>query len=123
MKLPNVAGRRVVVAGLFSAKQKDLGEVVASVESEIRECGAFVVGTVIQRRGVSRSRRPGGSKKMDVPLDPSTVIGAGKLAELCRLVQDNSADIVVFLNQLSSSQLARIQDATGCEVLVRPVPP
>ena len=57
---------------------------------------------------------------MDAPLNSATLIGPGKAEELGRLVRDRQATVVYFLNDLSSTQLARLAALTDCSVISCP---
>jgi 50S ribosomal subunit-associated GTPase HflX len=96
-----------VLAGLVSAKD-DVAHHVAQAAALIHAAGATVVATVIQRRGVSRAPRPGGARALDRPLSADTFVGAGKAAEIAHACVTHAADLVVFLNELSAAQRARL---------------
>src|SRR5512132_1994743 len=77
----------------------------------------IVVGQVLQRRGVSRDDRPGGSRRMDRPMNPATYFGTGKVQEIADLRRATTADLVVICAKLSPSQLANLERIIGCWVL------
>ena len=77
-----------------------------------------VVGEIIQRRGVSRDKRPGGSKRMDLPMNPTTFIGKGKVDEIKTLCKETQADGVIFLNPLNSTQINNVESEIDCWVKV-----
>lgn len=52
-------------------------------------------------------------------ITPATFIGSGKIEELKELVKKNSADIVIFNNELSGSQIKNISDLVGVKVIDR----
>ena len=52
-------------------------------------------------------------------ITPATFIGSGKIEELKELVEKNSADIVIFNNELSGSQIKNISDLVGVKVIDR----
>ncbi|MEO7719698.1 MAG: hypothetical protein ABIY70_26125 [Capsulimonas sp.] len=110
-------GVRVIIAALVPAKGDEDQPLVAAVTAAVEARGAMIVGTLIQRRGVSRARRPGGSKKFRSPLSASTCIGVGKAAELVELVGQLQADAVVFCNPLTGTQRRNLEQATGVSVL------
>jgi GTP-binding protein HflX len=66
--------------------------------------GAVVVGSLTQRRD-----RP----------DVATYLGRGKVAELLNLVQEQDADVVLFDNDLSPSQIRNLEQALKVKVLDR----
>ena|SRR6478609_7491200 len=108
---------RAIVAALVSAKASDTDERIRVVSAALAALGVEVVGTVIQRRGVSRAKSPGGSKRLETPLNSSTVIGPGKVEELVQLVRECGASVVYFLNDLSSAQSQRLGAQTLCTVI------
>ena len=50
--------------------------------------------------------------------DPRTLIGSGKVAELCELCRNASLELVVFDEELSPSQIRNLEDALGDGVRV-----
>ncbi|MFO0590809.1 MAG: hypothetical protein U0441_24915 [Polyangiaceae bacterium] len=112
--------KRIVLAGLL-ADRVDADLEMELLANEVRERGATVVATLIQRRGVSRSRRPGGAAAAHEgrALNGSSFICPGKLRELQSLCASEGADLVVFYNRLSDSQRARIGQRIGVAVFDR----
>lgn len=109
--------QNVILAVLISAK-KTIDTELDKVEAEINAYEGKVVGKVIQRRGVSRDKRPGGSKRMDYPMSPATFLGKGKIVEIKVLCEQTLADGVIFLNPLNSTQINNIENTVGCWVRV-----
>ncbi len=105
-------GERIILAALLSAKE-DAPARMAEASQRLREAGAEVVGTLLQRRGVSRAKGPGGAQRMADPLDRKTVLGRGKVAELGALCESRAASWVVFLNELEPPQVAALSQITG----------
>jgi len=58
------------------------------------------------------------TQKLDKP-NSKTFIGSGKLAELVKYIKDKGVDIVIFDDDLSSSQLRNIERVVKCRVLDR----
>jgi len=110
-------GSRAIIAGLVSAKSTDTDERVRAPTIALESRGFQVVGTLVQRRGVSRAKGPGGAHRLDAPMSPATFIGEGKAEELSLLVREARASVVYFLNALSSAQIERLSALTGCEVV------
>jgi len=108
---------RAIVAALVSAKAIDTDERIRVLTAALAALSVEVVGTVVQRRGVSRSKSPGGSKRLETPLNSATVIGPGKVEELVQLVRERGANVVYFLNELSAAQSQRLGAHTGCRVI------
>ena len=119
------SGLRAILAVLVSAKATDTDERIRAFTAALAERGVEVVGSLVQRRGVSRSSSPGGSKHLDAPLSSATFIGPGKVDELRELAQARDATVIYFLNQLSAAQTMRLSALTGCSVVACPnlVPP
>ena len=116
MKTTGLKGERCVIAGLFSAKV-DVESRVAAVRAEVSASGGLLVGTVIQRRGVSRSNRPGGAAKMNDPIDARTVLGSGKAEELAKVCKSAGATKVVFVSDIDARQRRILGELVGCEIV------
>lgn len=80
--------------------EESLEELQALAES----AGAEVVDRVLQMRPAP---------------DAATFIGSGKLEQLRRLTQSTGADLVIFDQELTPTQLRNIENAAGCKVLDR----
>lgn len=52
-------------------------------------------------------------------ITPATFIGSGKVEELKALVEKHGADIVIFNNELSGSQIKNVSDLVGVKVIDR----
>lgn len=96
-KVERVAGKRVVLAALL-APDVDAEIELAALAEEVARAGGLVVGSVVQRRGVSRSPRPGGAvaARAAIPMSSKTYLGAGKADELQRTCASTGADVIVF---------------------------
>jgi GTP-binding protein HflX len=66
--------------------------------------GALVVETTMQRRET---------------LDPSTLVGQGKVAEIADMVSRHKADLVIFDEDLSGSQVKKLETQISCKILDR----
>jgi len=103
-KLTVARERAVLVAALLPGNPNDphapLGELKALADT----AGAEVVDQLIQHR-----QKP----------DPATFIGSGKVEELAALVKAHEAHAVIFDNDLSPSQIAKVEEAVECKVLDR----
>jgi len=111
--LPDLTNTKVVLAALVSAREPNSTDILEPLASRARSLGALVVGTIVQRRGVSR----GGVASMKRPLSASTLLGAGKAAELAVLCRESTATVVIFLNTLSGTQVRSLEELTHCRVL------
>ncbi len=105
-----VAGERdvAVLVGVYVAKDgMNRGEAIASM-AELRElastAGVRVVDEVIQLRE---------------EIDGRTVVGSGKLEELCLMALHRGAEMLVFDRELSPSQLNAITDLTDLKIVDR----
>ena len=118
--IKSFVGNRAIIAALVSAKATDTEERIRVLTSVLNERGVQVVGSLIQRRGVSRAASPGGAKLLDAPMSRALFIGTGKAQELATLVKERSATVVYFLNDLSAAQVERLSSLIGCKVIPYP---
>jgi GTP-binding protein HflX len=99
---------KAVLAGLASprldkgesADEQSMAELAALLET----AGGVAVGEVLQNRPVP---------------DPRTFVGEGKVSEIRRLVETQEAELVVFDNELSPSQMRVLTEELGVQVLDR----
>ena len=66
--------------------------------------GAVVMETALQRRET---------------LDPATLIGQGKVKEIAAMVENHKADLVIFDEDLSGSQVKKLETLIPCKILDR----
>jgi hypothetical protein len=104
-----IRGKRIIISGLISSKVS-LDEYLAPIRKEIENFNGQIVGELIQRRGISRSKKPGGSNKLDLPLSSRTYISSGKIEELKKLSNSVNADLVIFINNLTVNQIENIEN-------------
>ena len=83
-----------------TATEESLDELAALLETAGGEC----VGRVLQNR-----RTP----------DPHSFIGEGKMAEICELAETQGANLVIFDNSLTPSQIRALEEGLGTSVLDR----
>lgn len=112
-----IRGKRIILVALVSAREKEPDSALHAPEQAVSTAGGQVVGRLIQRRGVSRDRRPGGAERMDRPMSAATLIGKGKADELAELCRDTSADLVVFENPLSGTQQGNLAELCAVPVI------
>jgi|GEM_PF-2074502 len=117
---PQLLNKRIVIAGLISSKIDLSDNLFLELENDLIKHGGEIVGQLFQRRGVSRSKMPGGSKKINLPLDSSTYISKGKALELKELCYNTKADCVIFINNLNYNQIELLGELTDCEVIALP---
>jgi hypothetical protein len=115
--MKDLRGKRIIISGLISSKV-NIDEYLTPVRHEIESNAGQIVAELIQRRGVSRSKKPGGSSKLDLPLSSRTYISSGKVEELKELSVKVDADLIIFTNQLTSSQMRNIEALIGLEILI-----
>lgn len=108
-----LAGADVVLVGLFSAKDRDLGAKLDSVEALVRAHGGRVVGRHVQRRGVSH----GGVAKMTDPFSRRTLLSPGKAREVAEACRAASIGVAVFVNPLTKHQRTVLATMLGCTVI------
>lgn len=82
----------------------EFSEQAAECRELAESAGANVLEVVVQRR--------------DHP-DPATLIGKGKLEELAGMARHREADLIIFEQDLSPSQLRELERALPCRVIDR----
>lgn len=108
-----LAGADILVAGLFSAKEKEYEAIMDATAALATSRGARVVGRVVQRRGVSH----GGVATMTWPFSRQTLLSAGKVHEIAERCQADHIGAVVFVNTLTEYQRQILEERFGCPVL------
>ncbi len=96
--------RAVLAACLLPGYTGDPHDPLGELRALADSAGAIVVDELIQHR-----QSP----------DPGTLLGKGKVQELAEMVKARQADVVIFENDLSPSQIANIEEVVGCKVLDR----
>jgi GTP-binding protein HflX len=77
---------------------------LAELASLAEAAGAEVVGRMIQRRS---------------KICPASYIGSGKVAELAEYVQEKRADLIIFDDDLSPSQIREVEEISSRRVIDR----
>ena len=99
---------RAVLVGLHAAslgKEENASDItLEELEALLETAGGSCVGTVLQNRQTP---------------EPRTFIGEGKVAEVKELVGIQEADLVIFDNDLSPSQLRVLTEEIGVQVMDR----
>lgn len=103
-KLTVVRERAVLVSCLLPDHQNDPHDPLSELRALADTAGAHVVDELIQNR-----HKP----------DPAMFIGSGKAKELADMVEDREAEVIIFDNELSPSQIANLERTTECKVLDR----
>ncbi len=83
---------------------KTLNDHLAELGRLAETAGAEICATISQRRP---------------SLDPATLVGAGKVREIAEAVKEHCADIVIFDEDLSGSQLKRLEKDISAKILDR----
>ena len=110
-----LAGADVLIAGLFSGRQKDCEAVIEATTVLVTARGGRVLGRVVQRRGVS----DGGVAAMTRPYSRQTLLTAGKVREIALRCSTDRIAAVVFVNALTDHQRLILEGRFGCAVLSR----
>lgn len=99
---------RAILVGLscrsFGPDEDSDETTLAELEALLETAGGECVGKTLQNRPAPDAR---------------TFIGEGKAEEVAQLAAANEADLVIFDNDLSPSQLRTLEEITGCTVLDR----
>jgi GTP-binding protein HflX len=99
---------RAVLVGLNANNLPDdqnaSEDTLAELEALLQTAGGVCVGTVLQNR-----QSP----------DPHSFIGEGKVQEVKELAEAQGAELVIFDNELSPSQLRVLTEASGVQVMDR----
>ncbi|XAL98830.1 GTPase HflX [Phycisphaeraceae bacterium D3-23] len=96
--------RAVLVAALLPNDGLDPHDPLGELRSLADTAGAVVMDELMQKR-----TKP----------DAATFIGKGKVAELAEMVKFHEAEVVLFENDLSPSQIAKVEEQVECKVLDR----
>lgn len=91
-------------AGVFSKEETATEESMAELEALLETAGGTCVGTLLQSRPTP---------------DPHSFLGEGKAEELRQAVEATGADMVIFDNDLSPSQIRSLEQITGVTVIDR----
>ncbi len=94
----------VLVACLLPQNRSDPHDPLGELRALADTAGATVSDELIQNR-----QKP----------DAVTFIGKGKVSELAAMVKDQNADVVIFDNDLSPSQIGNVEKQVECKVLDR----
>lgn len=99
---------RVILAGLdagvFSRQETATEESLSELEALLETAGGECVGKLLQSRPAP---------------DPHSFLGEGKAEELHQAVEETGADMVIFDNDLSPSQIRSLEKITGVTVIDR----
>lgn len=101
-----IAGERdvAVLVGVYTKSKRDWKPSIDELVELSRTAGVRVVDIVTQHRA---------------KLDPRTVVGAGKLEEICLGALHKGAEVLIFDCDLTPSQMNAITDLTDLKILDR----
>ena len=104
----DIKPEKAVLIGLVTGRQDEdkVNDYLDELEFLLETAGA-----IPDKRFVQRLAKP----------DPRSFVGAGKLQEIAEYVKAAGVDIVVFDDELSTSQTRNIEKELGCRVLDRPL--
>ena len=105
-KKPDDRPERAVLIGLVTPAQNK-----EKVEEYLNELDFLVetAGGVVKKRFVQKLNYP----------NPQTYVGSGKLEEIFQYVKAEDVDLVVFDDELGSSQLRNLEKVLECKILDR----
>ena len=103
-----VVSEKAVLVGLnadcFKLEDTATYETLDELEALLETAGGTCVAKVLQNRHTP---------------DPHSFIGEGKAQEICTLLENSDANLVIFDNDLSPSQIRALEELTGATVLDR----
>lgn len=107
-QLDRVVAEKAILVGLnadcFKPEETATYETLDELEALLETAGGTCEAKVLQNR-----KTP----------DPHSFIGEGKAQEVCELLETTGANMVVFDNELSPSQIRALEEITGVTVLDR----
>lgn len=96
--------RAILVSCILPSFTGDPNDPLGELRSLADTAGAVVVDELMQNK-----RKP----------EPATFIGSGKVKELNTLVLARKAQVIIFDNDLTPSQIANIEEGANCKVIDR----
>jgi GTP-binding protein HflX len=105
-KTTKVEKEKAILVGVATraVSAKAVREHMAELGRLADTAGAVVVETTMQRRET---------------MDPATMVGEGKVAEIAEMVARLGADLVIFDEDLSGSQVKKLETKIACKILDR----
>src|SRR4051795_1241867 len=103
LKPTSVAKEKAILVGVATRAVtiKMAKEHMAELGRLAETAGAEVVETTMQRRET---------------LDPATLVGEGKVNEIAEMVAHHEADLVIFDEDLSGSQVKKLETRISCKI-------
>jgi GTP-binding protein HflX len=99
-----VRAERAILVAIILPDKADQFDNLAELEALSQTAGATMVGSLVQKRG---------------RIDPTYFVGKGKIQELAELVKELSAQVIIFDNDLTPSQIKNIEKIVECKVIDR----
>ena len=96
--------KKGIIVGININNKNNFDESMEELKNLCLACKIETVGQIKQN-----------SKKVN----STFYMGSGKIDELKNLVEENNADIVIFNNELSASQVKNIEEEINCNVIDR----
>lgn len=96
--------QKAIVVGVHLNNKSDFVESMIELENLCHACDLEVTDQLVQKAKI---------------IHPKYYIGTGKIAELLTLIGEKGAEIIVFNNELSPSQIKHIERALNCVVIDR----
>ena len=94
---------KVILAGV-DLSENDFEDSFAELQELAKTAGGDILASVTQKRH---------------SIDKNYIFGAGKLAEIKELISNKSADLVIFNNNLTPSQITNLEKVLDCRVIDR----
>lgn len=95
---------RAMLVGVYTTSKKTWQPSIDELKELTKSAGVSIAATVTQQRS---------------KLDPKTIVGKGKLEDICLQALHEGAEVLIFDCDLSPSQLNAITDLTDLKVLDR----
>ncbi|HBF8216465.1 GTPase HflX [Clostridioides difficile] len=100
----DMAKKGITVGLNINNKSEDFNELMIELENLCSACDIDVVGSITQNaKQVNRA----------------FYIGTGKVEEILNLIKKENIEIVIFYNELSTSQLKNLEEKLNCEIIDR----
>ena len=96
--------KRVIIVGININNKNNFEESIIELKNLCIACDIEIVGEMEQNL-----------KK----INPTFYMGSGKIEELRDLIEEMNAEIIVFNNELSASQIKNIEEEVKCNVIDR----
>ena len=93
-----------VILAAVDIGEYDMDSSIKELEELTHTAGGEVVGVITQKRPA---------------YDPGTCIGAGRLKEMCRVIEELQAELIIFDSELSATQIRNIEIETNLRVIDR----